>query len=271
MRIRTVKPEFWKHAVMAQLPAETQLLALALLNMADDHGYFEADPRIIRGEVMPFREDLATVSRDIRELVRVGWIEVREAPGHSAVGWVVNWSKHQRVDHPKDSKLVSYFDNGVPREIGATFSREPRDASREEVEGEVEQGGEVEGELFPPASRAAPRAKKPKEGKPVDPRHAPLVKALVRACPGYPWDGGRDAAAVTKLLAVATPEAIVAGWAAALRHVGYPKVATVYELQAHWAHFRPGAKRQGYDPDDGIIPSLQLEADEDYVNPLDVE
>lgn len=143
MRIRTIKPEFWRHEVMAQLPAETQLLGLALLNMADDEGYFEANPRIVRGEVMPFRDDLATISRDIRELSRVGWIEVRETVGHGQVGLIVNWGKHQRVDHPKDSKLSVYFNASDSREYGATTSREPRDASREEQgtgNREVEQG-----------------------------------------------------------------------------------------------------------------------------------
>lgn len=143
MRIRTIKPEFWRHEVMAQLPPETQLMGIALLNMADDEGYFEANPRIVRGEVMPFRDDLATVSRDLRELARAGWIEVRDTSGHGHVGLIVNWAKHQRVDHPKKSKLAVYFSASDSREAFAPSSREPRDASREEQgtgNREVEQG-----------------------------------------------------------------------------------------------------------------------------------
>ncbi len=122
-RIRTIKPEYWAHPIMARLPAETQLLALALLNHADDHGYFHADPAVIRGACCPFREDLATISRDLATLSQAGWIEVREHPIQGAIGFVVNWSKHQKVDHPKASKIEGYF----IREAVAKSSRELRE------------------------------------------------------------------------------------------------------------------------------------------------
>ena len=46
---RTIKPEFWSHLVMARLDAPTQLVALALLNYADDGGYFYAKPVLVAG------------------------------------------------------------------------------------------------------------------------------------------------------------------------------------------------------------------------------
>lgn len=161
MRIRTIKPEFWRHEVMAQLAPETQLMAIALLNMADDEGYFEANPRIVRGEIMPFRDDLATISRDCRELSRVGWVEVRETSGHGLVGRIVNWTRHQRVDHPKKSKLSVYFDASDSRDAFARTSREPREASREEQgtgNREVEQGSGGEARATPPVENAPPVA-----------------------------------------------------------------------------------------------------------------
>lgn len=122
-RIRTIKPEYWSHPIMARLPAETQLLALALLNHADDHGYFHADPAVIRGACCPFREDLATISRDLAKLSQAGWIEVREHSVQGDIGFVVNWSKHQKVDHPKPSKINTYY----IRETVAKSSRELRE------------------------------------------------------------------------------------------------------------------------------------------------
>ena len=240
MRIRTIKPEFWRHEVMAQLAPEAQLMALALLNMADDEGYFEANPRIVRGEVMPFRDDLATVSRDLRELSRVGWIEVRNTSGHGHVGLIVNWAKHQRVDHPKASKLSVYFDASDSREAFAPSSREPRDASREEVEQgtgnrEVEQG------TFPATVAPAP-SKPAKAVKATDPRHHPLKLALLEAFltqrgTAYPF-GARDAAEVAKLLAHGIePERVVEAWRRALAHQSYPSVSTLAELNTHMARF----------------------------------
>jgi len=109
MRIRTVKPEFWSHAIMGRLQERTQLLALALLNHADDHGYFHADPAIVRGSCAPFREDLATIREDLARLSAVGWVDLREHPSQGQIGHVVNWTKHQKVDHPKPSKIEGYF------------------------------------------------------------------------------------------------------------------------------------------------------------------
>lgn len=109
MRIRTVKPEFWSHPIMARLPPTTQLLALALLNHADDHGYFHAEPAIVRGACAPFREDLASLSEDLAKLSEVGWIEVVTHPDQGRIGLIVNWTKHQRVDHPSASKVMGYF------------------------------------------------------------------------------------------------------------------------------------------------------------------
>lgn len=109
MRIRTVKPEFWCHPIMARLPERVQLLAIALLNHADDHGYFHADHAIVRGSCAPFRENLATIRDDLAKLSEVGWIEVCSHPSQGDIGVIVNWSRHQKVDHPKASKIAAYF------------------------------------------------------------------------------------------------------------------------------------------------------------------
>ncbi len=76
-RIRTIKPEFWQNETLAKLPAETRLLAIALLNHSDDHGYFQASPQLVRAACFPFSEDSVIVQRGLRELSNAGWIEVR--------------------------------------------------------------------------------------------------------------------------------------------------------------------------------------------------
>lgn len=108
-RIRCIKPEFWRHPILGRLPDDQQLLALALLSMADDEGYFRAEPELIRGDVQPFRDDLATISRGLARLSEVGWIEVVNHVEQGSIGRIKTWAAHQKVDHPKDSKLKRYF------------------------------------------------------------------------------------------------------------------------------------------------------------------
>lgn len=107
---------------MARLPDDFQLLALALLSMADDWGYFHADPAIVRGSVMPFRENLARISDGLAKLSEVDWIQLWEHPEQGKIGRITNWEKHQKVDHPRDSQLSCY----TSRETLAKLSREPR-------------------------------------------------------------------------------------------------------------------------------------------------
>lgn len=106
MRIRTVKPEFWAHPVMSRLPYDTRILALGLLNLADDEGYFDADPDYIRGSVL-FREDSSNVRRMLDELSRSEWITLC-GTAERPIGRVVNFRKHQRVDRPQPSRLKQY-------------------------------------------------------------------------------------------------------------------------------------------------------------------
>lgn len=118
-RIRTVKPEFWRHPIMARLDDDFQLLALAILSMADDHGYFRAEPELVRGDVQPFRESLARLSEGLQRLSEVEWIELRFHENQGKIGHVCNWELHQKVDHPSPSKLKGYFltmDSREPRE-----------------------------------------------------------------------------------------------------------------------------------------------------------
>lgn len=114
MRIRTIKPEFWRHPVIGRLPDDVKLLALALLNLADDHGYFLADVSLIRGECAPFTEDSLKIHGALNQLEKVGWIEVSEPSEIGRIGRVKKWTKHQKVNRPTDSKLSCYFDSVSP-------------------------------------------------------------------------------------------------------------------------------------------------------------
>jgi hypothetical protein len=109
MRIRTLKPEFWTHPVISRLSDSTKLLAIALLNYADDHGYFYADCRMVRAALRPLDEDSTIVRRSLAELVKAEWIEIREHPTHGELGKVLTFTTHQRVDRPSPSKISTYW------------------------------------------------------------------------------------------------------------------------------------------------------------------
>lgn len=109
MRIRTIKPEFWTHPIMARQDPEVRLLALALLNYADDEGYFLADPMLVRGACCPFVESSSTIRRWLARLSDVGWIALSSETPHGVIGMVVNFEEHQKIDRAKPSQIKTYW------------------------------------------------------------------------------------------------------------------------------------------------------------------
>lgn len=151
MRIRTVKPSFWKSETLSTVPKEHRLLAIALLNYADDDGYFQANEALIRGECFPFDEDSTSVRLGLDDLSNIGYLVLGTTPEGQRIGRVLNFLDHQKIDKATPSKLKDKsitWDRVVddspspPRKVG--------DASLTEV------GREVEGKGVSPASRRNP-------------------------------------------------------------------------------------------------------------------
>lgn len=124
---------------MAKLPADTRLLALALLNYADDKGYFNANSALIKSECCPLDES-ANIPRMIDELSRDGYIRIGKADDGKTVGHVINFLEHQRIDKPKESiiscKSITWYEVS---ETSKTNQGSLLDASRPEGKGK-EQG-----------------------------------------------------------------------------------------------------------------------------------
>lgn len=121
-RIRTIKPEFSAHEELSELPAETHLFAAALLTYADDEGYFNANPVLLKAGTTPLRDkDGTKLEEQLVQLERIGYIELRR-DGAKAIGLVVRFSEHQRVSHPTPSKLRMKFES-LPKNSGDV--REP--------------------------------------------------------------------------------------------------------------------------------------------------
>lgn len=110
-RIRTIKPEFWQHPVFSRMSDATRLGMLAMINMADDEGYFLADPALIRSFAWPFSESSVSVQGVLRECSCVGWIELKKHPTHGIIARIINFRKHQKINRPSPSKLSGYFNS----------------------------------------------------------------------------------------------------------------------------------------------------------------
>lgn len=108
-RIRSVKPEFWQNEDLAGTTEHARLLALALLNHADDEGYFSAHVAVVRAACFPFEEDTSKILRSMDELAKIGYVEVRNAAG-KAIGRVVKFRDHQAINKPKGSRLRLQFE-----------------------------------------------------------------------------------------------------------------------------------------------------------------
>lgn len=108
MRIRTIKPEYWTHRMHRTLSEPAALLALALLNLADDEGRFEADPSHIAAMLFPRRPLTKPADECLRELVEAKFITLYKAPvdeQEAEIGMVLNFRKHQVINKPVKSNL----------------------------------------------------------------------------------------------------------------------------------------------------------------------
>jgi hypothetical protein len=109
-RIRTIKPEFWRNRQLAELPEFTRLVAIALLNIADDEGYFEADAMLIRGDVFPYLEDYRSITVALRELSSIDYVCLRTTHEKGVIGVIPAFKKHQVINKPAKSKLKEIYD-----------------------------------------------------------------------------------------------------------------------------------------------------------------
>ncbi len=105
MRIRSIKPEFWPHETLSRLSDFTRLMAIALLNYADDEGYFYANPVLIRGSLFPFVDESGRIRGAVGELSAIGYLRLGIDNEGREIGHIINFAKHQKGDKLKTSKL----------------------------------------------------------------------------------------------------------------------------------------------------------------------
>lgn len=126
-RIRTIKPEFWQHEELSELPAETHILAAALLNHADDEGYFKANPKLVEAACFPLRDLSVSVHDMLSDLSNIGYVTLMDGSDGKRYGRIEKFAEHQRVNRPSPSKiagLVGITDNSVNIQGSLTGGKE---------------------------------------------------------------------------------------------------------------------------------------------------
>lgn len=118
MRIRTIKPEFFKHDVVASLDPRTRLLFIGLWCLADCAGRLDDRPRRIGVEVLPYDQDY-DVDAGLDSLNQHGLIQRYSADGMSLIQ-VVSFASHQRITG-KEAESTSRF----PEPTRETLGKQP--------------------------------------------------------------------------------------------------------------------------------------------------
>jgi hypothetical protein len=143
MRIRSIRPEFWRSDDIDRLDWPTRLLFIGLWSYVDDNGVGRDRESDIAADLFSTdlsrdpRETLARVADGLQHLANGGQI-VRYTVEGRAYFHVTAWEKHQKIDRPnKDRYPLPTSTNAVTRET----LDEPSRVSRETPStGEGEKG-----------------------------------------------------------------------------------------------------------------------------------
>lgn len=104
-RIRTIKPGFFANEGLSEVSEPAQILAGGLLCYADDEGYFNAHPGLIKAAVFPLRQPSKPIPELLAELAKIGYVRFGTAEDGKRYGFVVNFAEHQKVSHLTRSKI----------------------------------------------------------------------------------------------------------------------------------------------------------------------
>jgi hypothetical protein len=109
VRIRSIKPEFWRSSDISKLPIEDRLLFIGLWSYVDDNSVGVDKLAAIAADLFAddlendARETFARVSRGLLNLSESGRI-VRYTVDGTPYLRITNWAKHQRIDKPAKAR-----------------------------------------------------------------------------------------------------------------------------------------------------------------------
>jgi len=169
VRIRSIKPEFWRSEDVKRLPREVRLLFIGLWSYVDDNGVGVDDYRQIASDLGPLEDDpvefrkyvrdgLATLSRKSRDISSGVPLVVRYEVDGKRYLFITGWD-HQRVDKPAKPRYPrppKPPTSGYP-ETACETEDDSRESRESVAPGTGEQGNRGTGEQ----KTSAPRGAKP--------------------------------------------------------------------------------------------------------------
>lgn len=162
MRIRSIKPEFWRSDDISALPWETRLLFIGLWSYVDDNGVGRDDERIIRAELFALDEDLTESSLRVHaglKLLHTRRLIDRYTVDGKPYLHIRTWSRHQKINRPSPGRYP------LPTSDDASFQEPLTEDSlsnqRPPSPGAGEQGSSGSGEQEKKRAPAEPDATKP--------------------------------------------------------------------------------------------------------------
>jgi hypothetical protein len=151
MRIRSIRPEFWRSEDVSALDWHTRLVFIGLWSYVDDNGVGIDRDSTIAADLFADdladdpRETLARVHRGLAALSARGMV-TRYTVDRKAYLHIASWAVHQRIDKPGKSRYpLPTSENAELKPALATPSRESLDIS---TPGEGEKGRRGEGEKY---------------------------------------------------------------------------------------------------------------------------
>jgi len=97
---------------MSRQSDAARLLAIGLLNLADDEGYFYADPRTVRNHLRQQDDDSRITHGALNDLSKIGYISITDHATHGPIGKVIAFLSHQVINRPTASKIKELYDSG---------------------------------------------------------------------------------------------------------------------------------------------------------------
>lgn len=151
MRIRNIKPEFWRSEDIKRLSREDRLLFVGLWSYVDDNGVGIDDHRQIAADLFPIEDDPIEVREFVREgLQRIagGSLCTRYEFDGKAFLFINSWAKHQKVHNPNKARYP--LPNGIVAHptsayVGSTESLPSIDGDSTETLGTGSEGQGVRG------------------------------------------------------------------------------------------------------------------------------
>jgi len=226
VRIRSVKPDFWRdRETTGRWPADMKLLYVGLWGVADDEGRFEVDYDLLRADLDPFGSTWTAIGTVLARLVETGCVSVYESEGRT-YGFIPKFKAHQHPNKPTPSRLPKPPDPLPKRSRRTPVALPP---------GEEGRGGE--GSMVGVVKEPKPAAKKPAaSGTPFSVTQRRLVATYAEVMGGeYLWQGARDAEGLKRILALnAPPDTIDEKWRVGLKGKGWASAKTVAQLASKW-------------------------------------